>query len=576
MICPECNDERKHKGKKSFSFNKSFGTGFCHNCNNTFVTSTPFIEKKKIYKIPVQPTNTTKLDDKCLEYFKSRGISQQTVNKLKIYSDVTNMPESKEKVTALCFPFYNSDLVINIKYRDARKKFKLVSDAELIFYNINCLLNAEYVIITEGEFDCLSFIEAGFENTISVPNGASAANLSYLDNYIDLFVNIPKVYIATDNDIAGFNLREELIRRIGDYKCYIVNFGECKDANEYLVSRGVVELKKLISSAKEYPIRGILDVYDFKDSIIKLWQNGYEKGRGIGVDEIDKIILWESSRLCVVTGVPGHGKSEFIDFIIAKLNFLYGWKAGLFTPENYPLEYYFDKIFSKFIGRKLTGCSEFQLNTFMEYFDNNFYIVYPEDDLSIDSILEKAKYLVSKYGIKVFVIDPYNKLEHLLEKGDTETNYISKLLDKLTSFAKRYDVLVILIAHPAKPRRNNDGSYPLPSLYDISGSANFFNKCDYGLVVYRDYVNKKVEIHAPKIKFSHLGENGGMAVQMYNYNNGRYECMGKSIEKWDNSNWLFTEPEVLESNIKSPEPKSVEQYIQKSIEDIKISSEVPF
>ena len=141
-------------------------------------------------------------------------------------------------------------------------------------------------------------------------------------------------------------------------------------------------------------------------------------------------------------------------------------------------------------------------------------------------------------GIKGLVIDPYNRLEN--EQGNrNETQYISALLDKLTNFAQQQDVLVVLMAHPTKMSKNKDGQIEVPKLYDISGSANFYNKADFGLVVHRDRINNTVEVRVQKVKFRHLGEVG-TAFFKYNLNNGRYTPYTQDVEPhWDNSNHLI-------------------------------------
>jgi twinkle protein len=121
-------------------------------------------------------------------------------------------------------------------------------------------------------------------------------------------------------------------------------------------------------------------------------------------------------------------------------------------------------------------------------------------------------------------------------------------------FARFNDVLVILVAHPKKMQKQGN-KFDVPTLYDISGSAHFYNKADYGLCVYRKgrpedqgggYENQ-VEIHIQKVKFKHLGECGAVELK-YNYNNGRFESNNSTVDGWDNSNWLVNGPiEVVEN-----------------------------
>lgn len=549
MPCPECSHDRKHKNRKSFSFNATTKVGHCMNCDAKFVEYKPFKEHKE-YQLPINK-NKTELTDQAVKWFKGRCISQSTLIKMKVFSDNEWMPQVSKTASVVCFPFYVDSKLINVKYRDGAKNFKLVKDAELAFYNINSLKGAKEIIITEGEIDCLSFIESGLSNCISVPNGASGRNLEYLDNSIELFNTVEKIYLATDNDIKGIELRNELIRRFGSEKCAIVLFNDTKDANEYLVKYGRNELAGTIKKAIDIPVEGIVNLNNYYDDIYSMFVNGLEKGKEIGFTDFDKAVTWETSRLAVVTGIPGHGKSEFVDFIVMKLNVLHNWKAAYFSPENYPVKYHYAKLASKLTGKTFQQgrMNQQEYEDSFNYIDDNFFFIYPEDDMSLDNILEKAKYLVRKQGIKILVIDPYNKIEHMRDRSDSETEYISKLLDKMTAFAKKYDVLIMLIAHPRKMDKLVSGLYSMPTLYDISGSSNFFNKADYGLIVYRDFANKVVQVNVSKVKFKHLGD-GGTVVMTYNYTNGRYEKPESSIHEWNNNSYLTpNEPETIEPNL---------------------------
>lgn len=331
-ICPECSKDRKHKNKKSFSWNDAKKCGTCFNCEASFHEYKPEREKK-VYEAP-KWRNKTDLSNEFVKWFESRMINQNTLVKMGICSDTIFVPQIEKEVPVICFPFYLDERIVNIKSRDIDKHFTLSKNAELIFYNINSLKNAKEIIITEGEIDCISFIQCGFENCISVPNGASARNMEYLDNYFDLFEPIEKIYLATDNDIAGIGLREELIRRLGQERCYIVNFKDCKDANEYLCKKGGLALSSTIKEAIELPVEGIINLNSCYDEIYTLFVKGLEKGSIIELANFDALMTFELGRLAIVTGIPGHGKSEFVDFIATKLNILYGWKTAYFSPEN--------------------------------------------------------------------------------------------------------------------------------------------------------------------------------------------------------------------------------------------------
>jgi twinkle protein len=214
-------------------------------------------------------------------------------------------------------------------------------------------------------------------------------------------------------------------------------------------------------------------------------------------------------------------------------------KGGIFSPENFPLKYHFTKLSEKIIGKRFWGqnrMNEIEKNQAKEYVNNNIFFIRPDDEnFSIDVILEKARLLVKKYGIKYLIIDPFNRLEHQMEKGMSETNYVSNLLDKIITFKQKYNCLVFLIAHPRKINKNKtDGMYEVPNLYDISGSSNFFNKADIGLTVYRNFTSKLTELYVQKVRFKHWGQQGVVSFN-WNESNGRYTN--------DTSNWLVkTEP----------------------------------
>ena len=563
--CPQCHNQRRDKRDKSLSVDLDKGLWHCHYCgwSGTLTESTydpspegkrkwmeqqPWYrqtqirQQKREYKKP-QPRPTAPMSAKALAWFKGRGISEETLLAMKVTEGLEWMRQKNGQANTVQFNYYHNGELVNTKFRTGDKCFKLVSGAELLPYNIDAIKGQKECIITEGEMDALSFYECGRHDVISVPNGANA-NLDYLDNYIEeYFEDKETIYIASDTDTKGVLLRDELLRRFGVERCRVLEYGEgCKDANEHLMKFGRESLLQCIASAPEIKVEGVFTVSDFEQSLDALFENGWQKGVTIGHDNFDRLCSFETKRLCIVTGIPGSGKSEFIDEIAERLNMRYGWRFAYFSPENAPLAYHASKLIEKFTGKRFNR----QSLTFGEYkqvkehIEQDFYFIAPTDNYRVDNILEKAKYLVRRRGIKALVIDPYNRLES--EQGTrNETQYISELLDKLTNFAQRNDILIILMAHPTKQPRNKDGVIEAPTLYDISGSANFFNKADFGIVVHRNRTENTVEVHVQKVKFRHLGECG-TALFKYNLNNGRYTPYTNGIEPvWDNENHLQAE-----------------------------------
>lgn len=544
MQCPVCAKSRKQENqkKKPFSFNAGSGVGQCMNCGAKFVEYKPFKEEKA-YVVP-EWKNITDLSDTAVNYFAGRGISQPTLKEMRVYTDRHYFPQLEMETESICFPYFRDGKLVNVKYRGKLKSFSVVKDAELIFWNFDALYENKTIVIVEGEIDLLSCVEAGINNVISVPNGAM--NTEYIDACIDLLNQMERVIICNDQDIPGITLRDELIRRIGEEKCCTVDIGTCKDANEYLTTYGGFELASRIKEAKEIPISGIINLSEKYIDTYNLYIEGMKRGLTVDVGEIDNMITWETKRLAVVTGIPSHGKSEFVDYIVTRLNNIHGYKVGYFSPENYPVQYHITKLISKISGKdcKPDVLSDDEFKNTYQYVQDNFSWIYPEENFTIETILEKARQLVKNKGIKILVIDPYNKLDHKLERGENKTDYVSRLLDRLIEFGKKYDCLVFLIAHPTKMKKTDAGVYDVPTLYDIADSANFYNKADFGLCVYRDFTKGTVGIYVQKVKFKHLGE-GGMCELLYNYRNGRYETV-QDINKWKYTSWIIDNDHAVE------------------------------
>lgn len=553
-ICPKCHDQRSNKRDKSLSVNLDKGVWHCHYCQWSGTTEvrvkddwqqrSTIRKQKKVYKLPTaQATEEQRhqVGAKALAWFASRGISEQTLRALNVTEGMEWMPQTNKPENTVQFNYYRGEELINVKYRTGRKEFKLVSGAELLPYNINAIGGTPECVITEGEMDALSFVECGRTDVVSVPNGANA-NLDYLDDYLEQYFDDKEtIYIAVDTDTKGVVLRDELMRRFGVERCRVVEYGEgCKDANEHLIKYGKASLLQCLADAPETAIDGVFTVTDFEGSLDAVFEAGWKQGATIGHPNFDALCSFETKRLCVVSGIPGSGKSEFIDEIAERLNVRYGWKFAMFSPENAPLAYHAAKLVEKFTGKRFSkktlGADLYKKAK--EHLEENFFFIVPKDNFKLDNILDKAKSLVRRKGIKALVIDPFNRLENEIPSGMTETNYISKALDKLTEFAQKHDVMVVLMAHPNKQIKDKDGVIPAPTMYDINGSANFFNKADFGIVVHRNRIANNVEVHVQKVKFRHLG-TCGTAYFHYNLNNGRYVPYVQDVlPDWDNDSHL--------------------------------------
>lgn len=533
-VCPECSHDRKKSSARCLSVNVDKGVWNCNHCgwkgglnNDGKIINLFLMKSKSMYPKP--------------DYEWQGDLPEKVYNFLVDERCISEEVLKRNQVGAegdwIMFPFFKSGECVNIKYRGPEKRFRQFKDAEKIVYGYDDI--ADTTIIVEGEIDKLSLEAAGFRNCVSCPDGAPAvgtksysSKFEFLDNCEARFNEVKEFVIAVDNDGPGHVLEQELSRRLGLGRCLKVLWPDgCKDANDVLVKHGADRLRQCIDTAKPYPIEGIIWASDL--DMQGYYEHGDHDGLSTGWDALDKfyMIAQDAGDLTVVTGIPGHGKSEFLDAMMINLTNSEGWLFGVFSPENYPLQSYVAKLSEKYIGlpfregfkRRMTVDEVDKAQTWIN--DHIFFLDPPEDDLTVDAILSLAKTLVYRKGINGLIIDPWNELDHSRPTGITETDYISQCLSKIRRFSRNHNIHIWLVAHPTKMQKEEGGHYPCPTPYSISGSAHWYNKADNCFAIWRDFSdesgNCSVEIHVQKIRQKLLGRLGKVKLN-YEYSTGRY------------------------------------------------------
>ncbi|RLI52043.1 bifunctional DNA primase/helicase [Candidatus Bathyarchaeota archaeon] len=516
-VCPKstiCRQPKNHK-KKCASYDWERGLGTCHNCSESFQLHTYKRkgETNKVYERPKKEVIKTPAS-KVVEWFKSRGISQKTLANLQVGEGSEYMPQTGKTENTIKFNYFIGGELVNIKYRDGRKNFKLYKGAEKVFYNIDSTVGYEYCVIVEGEMDVLALHEAGITNAISVPNGATlnTNNLDYLDNCIDYFDDKEKIILAVDSDEAGQALQAELVRRLGSEVCYIASFDDCKDANEYLIKHGTERLVQRITGARPVPLENVTTFRDIEDEVTDFVRNGFKPGYQVGLQNFDDIFSTYTGQFITVTGIPSSGKSDFVDQMVVGYNQNYGWKTAFASPENVPTYLHAHKLMRKIWQGMPTpdDIHKDKWNQVADHCNNNFFHIDMER-YTLESVLKKGAELVKRKGIKCLVIDPFNKVRDVDCKTEDVNRYTMEYLQKIEIFAKKFDVLVFIVAHPTKMYKDKDGKIEEPTMYNIKGGGEWYDASYHGLLVHRDYENKTVKAKVLKVKFQNLGENGAEA-----------------------------------------------------------------
>jgi len=516
--CPKCAHQRKKKNDPSLGVNIDDGVWKCHHCNWSGSVN-QYVRPELRSQVKTEGI---------FSYFTKRGIKSETVTEFKISEGAEWMPQDQKEHKVICFNYFLEDDLINIKFKTSDKMFKMVKDARKIPYNINSIKDQNYVIICEGEEECMVWHQSGLRSVISVPNGASKNNnnLEWLDSVYDLFEG-KIIYLATDNDEPGRKLGEDLARRFDSSDIRIIRFTE-KDANDCLKLYGEEYVARLFEEAEHLAIKEIAVVDDFLETILSYQENGFPIGYKVNMPETDKHLSWNRGELVVVSGIPTFGKTTWLDYMYTRLSQINNWKFGIFSPENMaPLKIM--RLAEQLSGKPVTQMNREELSRMLAIIKTRFYFFNTEkmEDFTLGALLKTAKSMIKRYGIDCLCLDPFNYIDNPSKEESTHDR-AGDLLRELKKFAVHHDINVTLVAHPRKQDKTG-GQYNVPRMYDIAQSSHFYNVPDVGIIVHRtfvDGVNDPVEVFIQKIKHHFRGQLGSI---QYNFDRatGRYSENGK-------------------------------------------------
>ena len=539
--CPVCGPTRKKKNQKTLSVTVD-GDYVLYNCWHCELSGK---KKKKSYitepsKITAISKPKTVNKELISKFLSGRKIDLEKVGEFNIVSG-TKYFNGGGELPAIGFCYGENEA---IKWRSVEGKYFTQDGAARSLWTRAELGKACYstIIITEGEMDALAITQALASSgeperdvlVCSVPNGAPSKfsnkridasedkKFAYIWAAKDLIEEAERVILAADDDEAGEALLEEVSRRA---KCWKIEYPEgCKDANDVLIQHGEEELAGLIDNPVPMPLEGVYSANDYSDDVQFLYDKGLMGGISTGYKGVDDIYTVLQGQLTVVTGLPGSGKSQFIDNVMVNLAKNNDWKWAVASFENPPALHivklsecytgkpFFDGVNPRMDQNDLAQAKEF-VNNHFAFLDSR-----DGDPTTIDSIIDRAKQAVMRLGVRGLVVDPYNYIAQ--SGGDNEHHSISEMLTRMVQFARSHDLAIFFIAHPAKMRQNDNGTYPIPKGMHISGSAAWFAKADNGLTVHRE--EGHVEIHSWKARFKWIGTVGSCNLT-FDPVSGRYE-----------------------------------------------------
>ena len=537
--CPRCSHQRRKKKETclSVNINEEGAVWNCHHCNwtgNFLVRQRPTSSTKiayykdknysteTVYKKPISLVTPLKVEQ-FAKFWKERKISEDTVQHFGI-REIKKTFHDGEK-WCLAFPYKYNEEVVNYKYRTKDKDFRQEANARRTLFNIDTIKDEKEIIIVEGEMDVLALYECGITNVISLPDGAPQEakfreddkRFDALKESAEILSQAKKVTIAGDMDKQGQALAQELAHRFGKDRCYLVDWVDWKDANEALIGLGKEYVLQCLSSAKAYPVDGLYKVEDYESQLFDLYEGKEERPLSTGYSVLDSIYKLMTGTFTVITGIPNHGKSNFLDQILMNASKLHNWKFAVFSPEHSTprhltrlAEKYCEKPFNEGLSPRMTTQ---ELKEAIKHLNEHFFFLESREERpTIDWVLEKARIACIRNRLQGIVIDPYNEVDTSNRGSKREDEYIRDIIAQCKRFARTHEVCVWVVAHPAKMHRQNDGSYPIPSMYDISGSAHWHNMADIGLCIHRNFEDDTTSIFTKKIREQGLYGDIGEAL----------------------------------------------------------------
>lgn len=397
-------------------------------------------------------------------------------------------------------------------------------------------VTTERVVLTDHPLDALALRGAGVADAVALPEamnpiragGGEWKTLTLIEASMN---TVADVVIALRDTEDNHRFEEELGRRLGRERCRRTRWHEHRPegadhpgAAAVVAAAGNEGARDCVDKASPFPVAGIHELIDVEDRFDNLYEFGLQPGYSTTWPSLDLHYTVKPGQWTLVTGIPGHGKSTLLDALFVNLARYHDWTFGVFSPENQPIERHFASLMEKAVGAPFSDgptprITPEQKNATKGWLQQHFKMILPDEEQgnwSLDGVLDLARVLVYRYGIRGLIIDPWNEIEHARPTSQTESEYLSAALTRIRRFARLYGVHIWIVAHPTKLLIKADGKYPVPTPYDVNGGAMWRNKADCALCVYRN-INEDdedvVDIHIQKIRFREVGRVGRISLR---------------------------------------------------------------
>lgn len=488
-FCPKCHGG-ENRDKDTFSINLKTGLFKCFRAScdyhghfvelaRDFDYDLGFGEKRVYRKLPQRPVTVR---NGAIEYMASRGISAEVCKRY----ELTTRTDNKN---ILVFPFYDDAGVLqfvkyrNMKFRRGIDKNKEWSEADTmpILFGMKQCVDFGRLVITEGQIDSLSVAECGIDNAVSVPTGANG--FTWLANCWDWITKFESVVVFGDNEHGKITLADTLRARLPQpvkvvrKKDYL---GE-KDVNDILLKYGKQAVITAVENAEIPKLENVKDLSTVQsvdiNALPKIKTNIPDMDRVIGGLIMGQVVL--------LTGKRGHGKSTFMSQLVCEA---LDQRENVFIYSGELADYHFKrwidfqlagtdyiKTVQNVYGDNEYTISEGVIRQISDWYKGRAYIYdnnwLPDDDAEIESLLDTIEKVIKQYGVRLVCIDNLMTAMESVRENDQLYLAQSNFVGKLKKIAVKYDIVVILVAHPRKSKLEFDND-------DVSGSGDITNKVD--------------------------------------------------------------------------------------------------
>ena len=540
-VCPFCGPRKAiHRGRKDLSIDPADRPGhLCWHCFHCGASGIVQVSESAVLRLvpktglapktapEISLPDQREISKTGAEWLACRGISTKTAMEAGCWTRITARGNE-----AICFPYVQEAPAIKI--RNLSEKGFYQEGSASTFWGSESIIPDQDLVIVEGEMDRLALLEVGI-NSVSIPNGApqtiserkiDPANdrkYSYVWAGKSLFDHAPRIILAVDNDAPGQALAEELARRIGKIKCWKVEWPDgIKDANDALLQLGALETERLIKNPVPWPVEGIYSLAQFRPDVEALYDSGLSSGLGTGWGSVDDLFTVCPGHLVLITGTPGSGKSAWINALMVNLSQSHSWRWAVqsseFDPPIHAAMLAALKCGKPFHDGPTPRMTKGELAQALDWVNDHFTFLRSDAVAGVDDTLERLSAACLRYGIRGFVIDP---VSYLRMDGDA-VEAVGPMLEGFKNFAVQHDCAAILVAHPHKMHRREDGSETIPTGYSVSGSAHYYNRPDCGLTIHRPADDRSIsQVIVWKGRFSWLYKEG-KAELFFDAATGRY------------------------------------------------------